>query len=539
MVEAIAPTTDATAPAATTDAPAMTDCFRLHFRNHLIPFHVPPYEEVSTLAFLHFEDPGMNVSEVRYRGELYYEIQTTKEIEKEGHSLEITSQGQTYTIPLIPAEPSSSYGKERRPGRTHNNNKEDNLLLTFQGAGDMYFKDIPNEKFDELMREVGLDVVKFTERQKKRGHQTFNRNRYCVVKKTPNTAVIPDSVPVKNQQIRVTYFGKKWFCGLCNEEHVGKCLKKARMYEAKEQRERMKEEGKIETKIVSDSTMRYLNPLGLKTDVLCMSGGGLGQIAQAVTDDPETVNNKNIVLVGGTNDMKTDVFSNDEHFANNISKSLDKVHALAIQHPDKNFILAKSQRKSDSLENDEVDEEEVIKKMVREDFLHWKIDTLVDQMEKDFADKANISSVELFYEMDDTSHPKKDNTQMILNALQDHSPPLPGDLIWEEEFTTAEFIYKEVQSIYRYGCNCCRRFGQGRKGSQHKNPLVCDDCMAEVTGTPSEEDQNALTNIRKYVTDAFKETVGKKRACDDDGEDNEEAKKTRLAGNSENGDVQL
>ena len=403
----------------------------------------------------------------------------------------------------------------------------------------MYFKDIPNEKFDELMREVGLDVVKFTERQKKRGHQTFNRNRYCVVKKTPNTAVIPDSVPVKNQQIRVTYFGKKWFCGLCNEEHVGKCLKKARMYEAKEQRERMKEEGKIETKIVSDSTMRYLNPLGLKTDVLCMSGGGLGQIAQAVTDDPETVNNKNIVLVGGTNDMKTDVFSNDEHFANNISKSLDKVHALAIQHPDKNFILAKSQRKSDSLENDEVDEEEVIKKMVREDFLHWKIDTLVDQMEKDFADKANISSVELFYEMDDTGHPKKDNTRMILNALQDHSPPLPGDLIWEEEFTTAEFIYKDVQSIYRYGCNCCRRFGQGRKSSQHKNPLVCDDCMAEVTGTPSEEDQNALTNIRKYVTDAFKETVGKKRACDDDGEDNEEAKKTRLAGNSENGDVQL
>lgn len=297
----------------------------------------------------------------------------------------------------------------------------------------------------------------------------------------------------------------------------------------------MKEEGHVKTKIVSDSTLRYVNPLGLKTDVMCMSGGGLGQIAQAVIDDPDTATHDNIVIVAGANDMKMEVFENDEHYVNSITKSLDKVHDFAVKNAEKNIVLAKSQRRSDRMEDEEVNEEDVITKMVREDFLHWKIDNLVDQMAKDFEDKTNVTSVDLFYEMDDTGHPKKDNTSIILNAIQDHSPPLPGDLIWEEEFTTADFIYKDVQSIYRYGCNCCGRFGQGRKG---KHPLVCEECMKDVTGTVPNHDLTALQNIRKYVTDAFKETGGKKRAHEEEerGEDDDEdSKKTKLTGNSQDG----
>ena len=67
--------------------------------------------------------------------------------------------------------------------------------------------------------------------------------------------------------------------------------------------------------------------MGLRADVCAMSGGGLGQVIQASLDDPTNVEYETMVLVGGTNDSKTEIFPTNEVFAE-IDRLLTKL-ALA------------------------------------------------------------------------------------------------------------------------------------------------------------------------------------------------------------------
>ena len=57
-----------------------------------------------------------------------------------------------------------------------------------------------------------------------------------------------------------------------------------------------------------------------------MSRGGLGQIIQAVMDDPGSEHLERVVIVGGKNDCKPEnFFISNEHFAANVDLSLFKL----------------------------------------------------------------------------------------------------------------------------------------------------------------------------------------------------------------------
>ena len=94
--------------------------------------------------------------------------------------------------------------------------------------------------------------------------------------------------------------------------------------------------------MVSDSSLRLAEQVGLRADVLCMSGGGLGHLATVLRDDPMLEERKDIALVTGGNDIRQlDTLPppppEDIVFA--IDRSVAKVADELNRHPDKHFTI--------------------------------------------------------------------------------------------------------------------------------------------------------------------------------------------------------
>ena len=247
----------------------------------------------------------------------------------------------------------------------------------------------------------------------------------------------------------------------------------------------MEEQGEIATKVYSDSTLRSVDSLGLRADVCTMSGGGLGQVIQASLDDPENVSQESIVILGGTNDCKRQNFVSTEHFAANIDLSLSKLANAAEQAPEKTFFLGQ-QLKITELSGTEDDEEpnteEGIDSRIRELYLQQRIRETADKV-------ANVEVLDLHYNVDETGHPTDSGTVQILKTLHD-SNFSKDPLIWNQDFVLSDKLYRHVQSIFRYGCNLCKRYGTDMTRKKYANQLVCDDCWE--TSILSEKPPNPL-----------------------------------------------
>ena len=86
--------------------------------------------------------------------------------------------------------------------------------------------------------------------------------------------------------------------------HNASCPEAEARKDQYEQQEAMK--GEIKTKLYSDSTLRRADILGVRAEVLCMSGGGLGQVVQAAIDDPDEYDN--VVLFGEPTTKSSRIF---------------------------------------------------------------------------------------------------------------------------------------------------------------------------------------------------------------------------------------
>ena len=115
------------------------------------------------------------------------------------------------------------------------------------------------------------------------------------------------------------------------------CPKIKARIEAEKQKRNIAPEAPV--KLYGDSTLRGVDVLGLRAEVLAMSGAGLGQVIQAVIDDPERDSCQKAIIFGGINDMKVENFKNNEDFASNIDLSLAKLNNHAQTLPDKTFYL--------------------------------------------------------------------------------------------------------------------------------------------------------------------------------------------------------
>ena len=161
--------------------------------------------------------------------------------------------------------------------------RKEGTLLTFQSAGTGALEYIPGEVFDAAMEDLKLTIIIPTKMQVYKQTRVLNGNRFCLVDTPANLKSIPESIPVvdpsnqRQYQVKITFRGQERYCSQCNEMHIGGCPKWEERKKKSLQREEMQREAHFNTKCYSDSTLRNVDVLDLKSEVACMSGGVLAK----------------------------------------------------------------------------------------------------------------------------------------------------------------------------------------------------------------------------------------------------------------------
>ena len=364
---------------------------------------------------------------------------------------------------------------------------------------------LPGSLFDERMKELTLTVIKPTQMQwiseLVMEDRVLNGNRFCVVETPENKNVIPEFIPIVDPttkrifNVKITYKGQERYCAVCNVKHMGQCPKLKEFYEARHQREEMIKNNEIRTKVYSDSTLRNVDTLGLRAEVCTMSGGGLGQVAQAAIDDPDRTDIKNILIIGGANDVKKRDFTSNTEFAINVNTSMCKIAQAVKTEPDKNFILVKMLPKPE--EGDFIDDDTNIRQL----YIQKQIDAAADNSNVHFNEVKNVATIAVEYDVDETGHPTEDGTIQILNQINEQLL-LPKPFIWNDKFIKSERFYSHVEAIYRYGCNGCLSYGKDISTEKHSNQLLCDKCYDSMVQMETETMFKELEEITKMVQES-------------------------------------
>ena len=501
----------------------MTKELFVKFSDHFRPFDVPNYPEVALAGLSYFQQEGLMCHPIRVGSDTVYKFVLPEQVPKVGHFLTFSSGGKDYKIPLYTWERKRSAPErgetddDEDNDRPRGGHREEGTLLTFFRGAQGPLIGFAAEAFDRKIEECGFELIvptKLQKVQKIRNASVFNGNRYCVIRTPRDTNQIPDSITItdpstgKDFFVRVNYRGQSRFCSRCSKDHVGQCPSLADFYAARDKRRAMVDAQQIKTKIFSDSTLRSVDALGLRAEVCAMSGGGLGQVIQASLDDPSTPSYDNIIIMGGTNDAKQQNFTTHEAYAENVDRSLDKLKSAAMLDPTKNITLLKQVRLREEEHIRDKDE------LIRELYLARKITEVAKEV-------PNIKATTVRYETDPTGHPSENGTVQIINLL--HSKNLSKDpLIWNPAYLVSENVYRGVESIFRYGCNLCDRYGEDCKRDRHANQLVCDECLDSFSAT----ENPALVAIVERVNDEFVKNYNEdfpdnlnKRRREDDGEE--------------------
>ena len=452
------------------ETPQKTKQFFLQFSTVAKPFGLPTQTEVGLAAQQHFLQEGIKCIPIRKGAETAYKFQLREEVSAEGHSLKFKD----FAVAL-----------EAWQNKPHTQRRE-GTLLTFRRAGDGELENVPGAAFDAAIEHLKLSLIVQTKFQRIKDTRVLNGNRFCVIDTPKNLKIVPESIPVTDPstkvtfQVNVTFKGQERYCSSCNEMHVGQCPK------IKARREAWSERGEqeIKTKMYGDSTLRSVDVLGLRSEVLSMPGGGLGQIVQAVIDDPDNEYDK-IVIFGGTNDKKHENFPDIEHFAANIDSSLLKLanHARQEASKEKTFFLIQQYPVVEGQTVGQTDPEPVIRELY-----------LARRMGEIATNVANVESFPITYDADHTGHPSPKGTEQIIKEL--HKLEIsPNPLIWKKDYITTERAYSSVESIYRYGCNGCDRYGTSFPRDVHSNQLLCDVCFDGFPDEPNELIQDIAERV--------------------------------------------
>ncbi len=493
--------------------PEKASDFFLRFATRAKPFKLPDWSEVTATGMQHFVDPTLRCLRRRYGAEYIYIYHLTKPAPIENQRIKFVCNGVELTFDLTTENPFERTGNRNRTqgnptrGNRAPTEREKGVLITFQNAGMREYDGIPNADFDKAVMAFNLHVIVPTRMQPVPGCQgSFNGNRFCVIRIPEDMNMIPEFLPVRTPQgklfnFKSTYKDQARQCDVCLVKHVGPCPRKKAMFEAREKKEKMREEGEVVSKIVSDSTLRLANPDGTKSDICTMSGGGLGQVTQAVFDDPDTDNMKEIFIVGGANDVKYDKFSLHQ-FCENIEVSLKKVEELAATYPDKSITLVTSPPQPDAADDDSSDfdddetidleeEDELGNTWLKKEYLQRRVNKMITDSEG--KNLRNLHSLQIQYGRDESGHPTHQGTREILEQIATKSDA--DNFIWDDRFIYTDKMYTMVQSIYLYGCNMCDKYGADVSHNVNRCRLLCDSCFEIVQANADKDIYPLLEDI--------------------------------------------
>ncbi len=515
--------------------------FYLRFATRARPFNLPTWSEVTAKGMEHFTDPGLRCPRKRFGAEFIYMFQLTKPVPVENQFIKFVINGEELSFELTlnhPFERRVNHGNRNAENATNTREREEGILITFQNAGLMEYDSVPSSDFDKAMAAFNLQLIVSTRMQPVPGVKgSFNGNRYCVIRIPESTLMVPEYLPVRSSvgkfNFKSTYKNQARQCDICWVKHIGQCPKRKAMFEAKEEKEKMRGDGQIESKLFSDSTLRLANSVGMKADICTMSGGGLGQVVQAALDDPDAVNMKEIYVVAGANDVKFENFQLKE-FCENVEVSLNKVQRFATMNPDKSITVVTTPPSPQDIDDDEIeffgieeddDPDEDNDTTIKKEYLQRRIRQMVTQSEE--KNIHNVWSMEVRYDVDNTGHPTPGGTTRIMEQIAANSNK--ENFIWNSEFVSTDKLYSMVQSIYVYGCNMCDKYGVDISRQVKRCRLLCDSCYEIVEARANSESYPLLDEILKEFQDLHNEVDWPSI----EGEGNEK----NIDGNQENNDM--
>ena len=422
----------------------------LNLRGHFTPFTLPSTEEVIlAITELFPYDSEIIVLPLRGRGMGHYRVCLSQAVADPKECVAKFGRGDgIISVPLAeysPRSPMGAGGDNRRKG----------TLVTFVEAGIGPNKSIGNEDFDEAMAQYG-EVVKPTMLQFHKNSRMLNGNRYCVVdtgdKVVPGTVVVCHAATHRKVPIHTRYRGQTWWCRRCRVEHVGACEALKAFYAARDLRAAQQ----INMKVVADSTLRRAEQVGLCADVLCMSGGGIGHLANAIRDDPVMRERGEVCVVTALNDVRAP-YQDDNEFVFAVEKGLQKLSAEMASHDEKHLVVQ-------SLRPQALDPVQEL----RAEFLTRALGALR-------SESVTVAPLLLpAEEVDKSGHPTEAGTAVLLGQINDQCR---DEVIVAPDFITSSRLYAGVQSVFLYGCRTCDQLGE------FLTPLgVCPGCEAQVLG---------------------------------------------------------
>ena len=318
---------------------------------------------------------------------------------------------------------------------------------------------VKNEAFDAAIGAFG-EVVKPTQPQNIRGQKVMNGNRYCVVdpgdKTIPGTIKVLDINTQKMVLVHLRYKGQQWWCRRCDANHIGPCEYLKKFYAARDARKAEQ----IRMKVVSDSTLCLAETVSLRADVLCMSGGGVGHLGNAVRDDPAMPEMGVVAVITGGNDYIGAKYENNNDFVFTVDKSVEKLKGIFGATPDKSFTVLYPQ-------------DDASERALPPDLALWG-----RYLQRELRSLASptVAVVPIPVHEVDTDghgHPTVEGTMTILKGLDER---LSEDLFFRAKLATSRRPYAGVQEVYRFGCRTC-----AAKGERYTAPLeICCSCRTEM-----------------------------------------------------------
>ena len=423
----------------------------LDCRNHP-DLNFPPVSEIEVcdaLLLNHSDDEHKAVKKFWGRNLGTYGIEST-DMDRYVDS-EVVIRG--HTIKLEPV---------RRKQRKQIFRDPDGIKIRIFDAYGLQFREIDGGLFDDYFDGLGVEIIKQTRPERCRDRpEVYNTNRFIVVKKTNHDGNVVDfgsRISVSGHSFKLSYFGMRKFCDLCNGVHRNDyCPSRVKFAFLQQLRK-----GKThQRKMYSDSTLRHTNQLALSTDVACMSGGGLGQICNLIPHDEP---HNEVVINAGTNEVKNEQPLNEFVYtvenAGKKLKELAKKMPVTVVLPPINTTTPELRAKSEFI-RDEISNIGEISAIKLE-----KIETAKD---------------------DPHFHPTVDGTKSMLEQI---NVAMKGEIILQDchEDTALPTKYRQVQPVFKAGCRGC--------DVTEFTPTLCSTCKDKAKDTDTKKLEEAIELLR-------------------------------------------
>ena len=453
-----------------------------------------PVKEVEICAALqidHAEDYTKAVITHRNRNLGTFAVETTDTRRYINKHLVIRGK-EVPIIPIYKRRRQQQWQQQQHDGRRNNRQKffdPDGLKIRIFDAWKIQHRSTTHQKFDEHFREIGVEVIKPTQPERCREfREVFNSNRYIVVKKTNDEGVEVDfgnRITVDGVSFKLSYFGMKRYCGLCDTKHGFECPTQI-------QNDLMRAHRKGKTsqcKIYSDSTLRHVNQLSLTSDTACMTGGGIAQLCNAIPYDQP---HDEVIINAGTNELNVESL---KEFVFTVQQTKPKLEMLATSVPVTVVLPAVPTQ--------------IPEQIVKGTFLTKTISEI------ESIKVITLKSVE----MADFRHPTRKGTIDVLNQINEQKPVIIHEFC---EATTLPSKYSGVQTLFKVGCRGC--------DSIDFTHSLCDSCRTTAAELNTYELEKEISDLRDAMypplNDVEMGSTSNKRergSSDDDNADNAKA----------------